>query len=98
MREKAAAAAMLTPVTKPNSALAMMVATASRPGSHLLARLRERVEVARRAAFRQKIAHQHEQRDHREHIVAQRLIGGVGDEGAHHLDVAGQQIDAERPR
>ena len=39
MRENAAAAAMLTPVTKPNSALATMVAAASRPGSHLLARL-----------------------------------------------------------
>jgi hypothetical protein len=39
MRENAAAAAMLTPVTKPNRALLMMVATARRPGSHLLNRL-----------------------------------------------------------
>ncbi len=39
MRENAAAAAMLTPVTKANSALAIMVATASRPGSQPLARL-----------------------------------------------------------
>ncbi len=38
MREKAAAAAMLTPVTKAKIALAMMVATASRPGSQRLTR------------------------------------------------------------
>ena len=56
----------------------------------------ERVEVARGAAFGEEVAHQHEQRDDGEHVVAQRLIGGVGDEGAHHLDVAGHQIDAER--
>jgi hypothetical protein len=39
MRENAAAAAMLTPVTKPNKALLMMVATASRPGNQRLSLL-----------------------------------------------------------
>jgi len=38
MREKAAAAAMLTPVTKANSALLMMVATESCAGSQRLIR------------------------------------------------------------
>ena len=56
----------------------------------------ERIDVARGAAFGEKVAHQHEQRDDGEHVVAQRLIGGVGDEGAHHLDVAHHQVDAER--
>ena len=39
MRENAAAAAMLTPVTKPNSALLKIVATASLAGSQRLSRL-----------------------------------------------------------
>ena len=80
MRENAAAAAMLTPVTKPNIALAKTVATASRPGSHLLTRFTKREQVPRRAAFRQELAHQHEQRDDGEDVVAQRLVGRVGDE------------------
>ena len=95
MRENAAAAAMLTPVTNANSALLTMVATASCAGSQRLKRCAERVEVARRAALRQEVPHQHEQRDDREHVVAQRLIGGVGDEGADDLDVAQHQVDAQ---
>ena len=95
MREKAAAAAMLTPVTKAKIALAMMVATASRAGQPAADAVRERVEVGRGAAFGEEIAHQHEQRDDRENIVAQRFVRGVGDEGPHHLDIARHQIDAD---
>ena len=58
----------------------------------------ERIDVARGAAFGEQVAHQHEQRDHREHVVAQRFIGGIGDEIAHHLHVALHEIDAERGR
>ena len=39
MREKAAAAAMLTPVTKAKMALAITVAIARRPGTRLVRRL-----------------------------------------------------------
>ena len=54
-----------------------------------------RLTGKRRAAFREEVPHQHEQRDDREHIVAQRLIGGVGDEGADDLDVAQHQVHAQ---
>ena len=72
MREKAAAAAMLTPVTKAKMALANTVATARRPGSHFVARLTRANRSLRRAALRQELAHQHEQRDDGEDVVAQR--------------------------
>ena len=96
MRENAAAAAMLTPVTNANSALAEDGRDRQPAGQPRLSAVGQREQVGRGAAFGEEVAHQHEQRDDREDVVAQRLVGGVGDEGAHDLDVAGHQIDAER--
>ena len=96
MRENAAAAAMLTPVTKPNKRIAHDGRDGEPAGQPAAQPVAERIDIARGAAFGEEVAHQHEQRDDREHVVAQRLIGGVGDEIAHHLDVARHEVDAER--
>ena len=47
------------------------------------------IEIARGAAFCQEVAHQHEQWDHGKHVIAQRLIGGIGYKGPHDLQIAG---------
>ena len=51
--------------------------------------------VARGTALREELAHQHEERDHCEHVIADRLIGRAADEIRHHLRIVGHEIDAE---
>ncbi len=96
MRENAAAAAMLTPVTKPNKRIGDDGGGREPPRQPFAGAIAERIEIARGSAFGEEVAHQHEQRDDGEDVVAQRFVGGAGDEIAHHLDVARHQIDAER--
>ncbi len=54
------------------------------------------VDVGHRARAADEFAHQHEQRNDREHVVAQRRIGGRAEHAGDHVHVAGHQIEAER--
>jgi hypothetical protein len=54
------------------------------------------VDVGHRAGAADELAHQHEQRNDRKHIVAQRGIGGRAQHAGDDIDVAGHQIEAKR--
>ena len=60
MREKAAAEAMLTPVTKEKSALPTTVAMARRPGRLAQQAVNAAVDVGYCSRFADKFTHQHE--------------------------------------
>jgi hypothetical protein len=56
------------------------------------------IDVGDGAGAGDELAHQHEQRDDGEDVVAQRLVGGARQHPLDDGEIAGDQIDAQRAR
>ena len=104
MRVNVAAEAMLTPVTKEKHSIAEQRRQRQASGDALKRFLQTDIKVACRTRSADEFAHQHEQRNHGENIIADGVVEGVLDKrhgdrfaAGHHEDPDGAG-DTQRNR
>ena len=64
------------------------------PGQPAQQAIHQHVEIARGAGFADQLPHENEQRQHRKHVIAERLVCRRGERGERDVEAAGRQRDA----